>query len=93
MTFLLVLVHPHVLFGCPSRPCCFQELEEDGVLLVSGHHGALDVSNRLRLVIDEGGGLDRPIAAMLLPSREIIRDIDPLPQESSVREEKIPVLV
>ena len=80
-------------FGCPSHHLKLQELERDDVLLVSGHHGALDVSNRLRLVIDEGGGRDLPIAAMLLPSRIIIRDIDPLPQKLSAKEEKIPVLV
>ncbi|CAI5521949.1 unnamed protein product [Closterium sp. Naga37s-1] len=61
-----------------------EELEKDNVLVVSGHHGVLDTSRRLRLIIDEAGGLDAPIAAMLLPSREIIRDTDPLPSSEDV---------
>ncbi|CAI7749584.1 unnamed protein product [Closterium sp. NIES-53] len=61
-----------------------EELEKDNVLVVSGHHGVLDTSRRLRLIIDEAGGLDAPIAAMMLPSREIIRDTDPLPGSEDV---------
>eukprot|EP00897_Mesotaenium_endlicherianum_P004257 jgi/Mesen1/385/ME000010S_10845 len=54
------------------------ELEEKGTLLVSGHHGILSIKPR-RLIIDESGGVDdRPIAAIILPSREIVRDTDKL---------------
>ncbi|KAH7315344.1 hypothetical protein KP509_21G045600 [Ceratopteris richardii] len=52
------------------------ELVEQGVLIVSGHHGVLH-TEQLRLIIDEGGGLPHlPIAAMILPSRTVIRDTD-----------------
>lgn len=52
------------------------EHNDKNVLVVSGHHGCLDVARRLRLIIDESGGLDQPIAAMILPSRELVRDTD-----------------
>ncbi|MCO5601928.1 hypothetical protein L7F22_056054 [Adiantum nelumboides] len=52
------------------------ELAEQGVLVVSGHHGKLH-TDKLRLIIDEGGGLPHlPIAAMILPSRMLVRDTD-----------------
>lgn len=50
--------------------------------MVSGHHGKLHIEGN-RLIIDEGGGYDdRPIAAMILPSRELVRDTDRLVEES-----------
>lgn len=47
-------------------------------VVVSGHHGRLDVEG-LRLIIDQGGGLEHnPVAAIVLPSMKIIRDTDNL---------------
>lgn len=44
--------------------------------MVSGHHGKLHI-NGLRLIIDEGGGLEaNPIAAIVLPSMQLVRDTD-----------------
>lgn len=51
-----------------------QELTE--TIVVSGHHGKLHIDG-LRLVIDEGGGLEsNPVAAVVLPSMKIVRDTD-----------------
>lgn len=50
----------------------------EGVLVVSGHHADLHLEKN-RLIIDESGGLDLPIAAVILPSRVIVRDTDNLP--------------
>ena len=55
--------------------CGYQELVAGGVLVVSGHHADLHLEKN-RLIIDESGGLDLPIAAVILPSREIVRDTD-----------------
>ncbi|KAL3693332.1 hypothetical protein R1sor_006983 [Riccia sorocarpa] len=53
-----------------------KQLADERVLLVSGHHGALHI-DKFRLIIDESGGLaDKPIAAVILPSRIIVRDTD-----------------
>ncbi|XP_010543457.1 PREDICTED: uncharacterized protein LOC104816365 [Tarenaya hassleriana] len=53
-----------------------QELDDEHTIVVSGHHGKLHVDG-LRLIIDEGGGYpDKPIAAIVLPSKKIIRDTD-----------------
>ena len=47
-------------------------------IVVSGHHGKLHIEG-LRLIIDEGGGLEQnPVAAIILPSMRIVRDIDPV---------------
>lgn len=58
---------------------CFfrlQELMEKPTLVVSGHHGKLHIDG-LRLIIDEGGGIEtNPIAAVVLPSMKIVRDTD-----------------
>ena len=44
--------------------------------MVSGHHGKLHIDG-LRLIIDEGGGLEaNPIAAIVLPSMNIVRSTD-----------------
>lgn len=52
------------------------ELAEEGVLVVSGHHGTIHI-DKLRLIIDEGGGLSHlPIAAIILPLRVMVRDTD-----------------
>lgn len=52
------------------------ELLEKRIILVSGHHGTLHVDKH-RLILDEGGGLEQlPIAALVFPSRRIVRDTD-----------------
>ncbi|KAK1426969.1 hypothetical protein QVD17_15651 [Tagetes erecta] len=53
-----------------------QELRNTRTIVVSGHHGKLHVDG-LRLIIDEGGGLEQnPVAAIVLPSKTIVRDTD-----------------
>ncbi|CAH8339224.1 unnamed protein product [Eruca vesicaria subsp. sativa] len=53
-----------------------QELDDKHTVVVSGHHGKLHVDG-LRLIIDESGGYDyNPLAAIILPSKKIIRDTD-----------------
>lgn len=48
---------------------------------MSGHHGKLHMDG-LRLIIDEGGGLEKnPVAAIILPSLTIVRDTDILVQQ------------
>ncbi|CAM8888716.1 unnamed protein product [Rhodiola kirilowii] len=55
-----------------------KELTEKPTIVVSGHHGKLHVDG-LRLIIDEGGGIEsNPIAAIVLPSLQIVRDTDSL---------------
>ena len=52
------------------------ELDGKQTVLVSGHHGKLHMDG-LRLIIDEGGGYpEKPVAAIVLPSKKIIRDTD-----------------
>eukprot|EP00271_Cylindrocystis_brebissonii_P005020 TRINITY_DN16976_c0_g1_i1.p1 TRINITY_DN16976_c0_g1~~TRINITY_DN16976_c0_g1_i1.p1 ORF type:complete len:335 (+),score=24.67 TRINITY_DN16976_c0_g1_i1:462-1466(+) len=52
-----------------------KELDDAGVLLISGHHGKLDIRGR-RFVIDESGGVaGRPLAAVVLPARTIVRSV------------------
>ncbi|KAL2634532.1 hypothetical protein R1flu_006011 [Riccia fluitans] len=53
-----------------------KQLADERVLLVSGHHGALYI-DKFRMIIDESGGLpNKPIAAIILPGRIIVRDSD-----------------
>ncbi|KAI0496837.1 hypothetical protein KFK09_023161 [Dendrobium nobile] len=53
-----------------------EELTKEPTIVVSGHHGKLHIDG-LRLVIDEGGGIEQnPIAAIVLPSMKIVRDTD-----------------
>ncbi|XP_024519361.1 uncharacterized protein LOC9628977 [Selaginella moellendorffii] len=53
-----------------------EELVKDGVMVVSGHHGSLHMESH-RLIIDESGGQDNmPLAAVVLPGRQIVRDTD-----------------
>lgn len=53
-----------------------EELTEYPTILVSGHHAKLHIEG-LRLIIDEGGGLqNNPVAAIVLPSMRIVRDTD-----------------
>ncbi|CAJ1968689.1 unnamed protein product [Sphenostylis stenocarpa] len=53
-----------------------EELTASPTIIVSGHHAKLHTEG-LRLIIDEGGGYkDRPVAAIILPSKTIIRDTD-----------------
>lgn len=69
------------------------ELAAQKVLLVSGHHGMLYFESN-RLIIDEGGGFDhRPIAAMILPARELVRDTDNLLESKAPEPVPQPVLV
>lgn len=50
-----------------------KELAEEPTILVSGHHAKLHIEG-LRLIIDEGGGFeDKPIAAVVLPSMQLVR--------------------
>lgn len=50
-------------------------------IIVSGHHGKLHIDG-LRLIIDEGGGLpNNPVAAVVLPSKKIVRDTDNVVKE------------
>ncbi|XP_010243959.1 PREDICTED: uncharacterized protein LOC104587886 isoform X2 [Nelumbo nucifera] len=59
-----VLDIPQELVDCPTP-----------TMLVSGHHGKLEL-NGLRLIIDESGGKERkPLAAVVLPSMMVVRDI------------------
>ncbi|CAI9097794.1 OLC1v1034290C1 [Oldenlandia corymbosa var. corymbosa] len=52
------------------------ELTETPTIVLSGHHGKLHIEG-LRLIIDQGGGLEsNPVAALILPSRKIVRDTD-----------------
>lgn len=58
-----------------------QELTEKPTIIVSGHHGKLHIDG-LRLIIDEGGGLpNNPVAAIVLPSKKIVRDTDSVVKE------------
>ncbi|KAK1375768.1 Serine/threonine-specific protein phosphatase/bis(5-nucleosyl)-tetraphosphatase [Heracleum sosnowskyi] len=53
-----------------------KDLDKCSTILVSGHHGKLHTEG-LRLIIDEGGGLEHnPVAAIVLPSMTIVRDTD-----------------
>ncbi|XP_010479310.1 PREDICTED: uncharacterized protein LOC104758152 [Camelina sativa] len=53
-----------------------QELDEKQTIVVSGHHGKLHIEG-LRLIIDESGGYaNKPLAAIVRPSKKIIRDTD-----------------
>ncbi|OWM82512.1 tyrosine-protein phosphatase RLPH2-like [Punica granatum] len=55
-----------------------EELTNPPTIVVSGHHGKLHIDG-LRLIIDEGGGLENnPVAAIILPSLTIVRDTDDL---------------
>ncbi|KAI4310494.1 hypothetical protein MLD38_035468 [Melastoma candidum] len=59
-----------------------EELTEPPTIVVSGHHGKLHIEG-LRLIIDEGGGLEQnPISAIVLPSMKIIRDTDAIPSSN-----------
>ena len=68
----LKLLHRHIIILAVS----LKELAEQRVMVVSGHHGTIHV-DELRLIIDEGGGLSHlPVTAIILPSREMVRDTD-----------------
>ncbi|KAG5556612.1 hypothetical protein RHGRI_007025 [Rhododendron griersonianum] len=52
------------------------ELTEYPTIVVSGHHAKLHIEG-LRLIIDEGGGLENnAVAAVVLPSMKIVHDTD-----------------
>lgn len=55
-----------------------EELGKTPTSVVSGHHGKVHIDG-LRLVIDRGGGLEHnPVAAIILPSKKLVLDIDKL---------------
>ncbi|KAL2502994.1 Calcineurin-like metallo-phosphoesterase superfamily protein [Forsythia ovata] len=55
-----------------------EELSKTPTIVISGHHGKLHI-DELRLIIDQGGGLEKnPVAAVVLPSKKIVRDTDQL---------------
>ncbi|XP_019051633.1 PREDICTED: uncharacterized protein LOC104587896 isoform X2 [Nelumbo nucifera] len=59
-----VLDIPQELVDCPTP-----------IVVVSGHHGKLEL-NGLRLIIDESGGQEnKPLAAIVFPSMMVVRDI------------------
>mmetsp|Transcript_15538 Transcript_15538/g.31966 ORF Transcript_15538/g.31966 Transcript_15538/m.31966 type:complete len:235 (+) Transcript_15538:490-1194(+) len=49
-----------------------EELEKQKTLLVSGHHGRLDLSHDFRWIIDNGAD-DRPLAAVVLPDQIVVK--------------------
>ena len=54
----------------------FQDLTGKQTIIVSGHHGKLHIDG-LRFIIDEGGGYaDKPIAAIVFPSKTLIRSTE-----------------
>ncbi|GJN27718.1 hypothetical protein PR202_gb15763 [Eleusine coracana subsp. coracana] len=53
-----------------------KDLSAEQIIIVSGHHGKLHIDG-LRFIIDEGGGYeDKPIAAIVLPSKTLIRSTE-----------------
>jgi len=53
-----------------------KELRDKPILMVSGHHGKLHIDG-FRLIIDQSGGIkDNPLAAIVLPTQMLVRDID-----------------
>mgnify|MGYP007117668907 CR=1 FL=1 len=73
-----VATHAHYNTCCKfdGKNTNLQELAEQRVMVVSGHHGTIHI-DELRLIIDEGGGLlHLPVTAIILPSREMVRDTD-----------------
>ncbi|KAJ1270859.1 hypothetical protein BS78_06G083300 [Paspalum vaginatum] len=53
-----------------------KDLTGKQTIVVSGHHGKLHIDG-LRFIIDEGGGYaDKPIAAIIFPSKTLIRSTD-----------------
>jgi hypothetical protein len=61
---------------------CFQDLTGKRTIVVSGHHGQLHIDG-LRFIIDEGGGYeDKPIAAIVFPSKTLIRSTEGAPLQN-----------
>ncbi|WOL15512.1 hypothetical protein Cni_G24293 [Canna indica] len=53
-----------------------EEISGKSTIVVSGHHGKIHIDG-LRFIIDECGGLEQlPIAAIVFPSKTIVRDTD-----------------
>jgi len=53
-----------------------KDLTGKRTIVVSGHHGQLHIDG-LRFIIDEGGGYeDKPIAAIVFPSKTLIRSTE-----------------
>lgn len=56
-----------------------EELSKTPTIVVSGHHGKVYIEE-LRLIIDQGGGMEsNPVAAIVLPSKKLVLDTDQLP--------------
>ncbi|XP_073149087.1 tyrosine-protein phosphatase RLPH2-like isoform X1 [Henckelia pumila] len=55
-----------------------EELTKIPTIVISGHHSKVHIED-FRLIIDEGGGFEiKPVAAILLPSKKLVRDTDKL---------------
>lgn len=55
-----------------------EELTTTPTILISGHHAKVHIED-FRLIIDEGGGVGtNPVAAIVLPSKKLVRDSDKL---------------
>uniref|UniRef100_A0A0A8XW27 Uncharacterized protein n=1 Tax=Arundo donax TaxID=35708 RepID=A0A0A8XW27_ARUDO len=53
-----------------------KNLTEKRAIVISGHHGKLHIEGH-RFIIDEGGGYgDKPIAAIVFPSKTLIRSTE-----------------
>ncbi|KAL0347081.1 UNVERIFIED_CONTAM: Tyrosine-protein phosphatase RLPH2 [Sesamum calycinum] len=53
-----------------------EELTKTPTIVISGHHAKVHIEG-LRLIIDQGGGVeDNPVAAVLLPSKKLVLDTD-----------------
>lgn len=60
-------------------PTFLQELSKTPTIVVSGHHAKVYIEE-LRLIIDQGGGMEsNPVAAIVLPSKKLVLDTDQLP--------------
>ncbi|XP_075509188.1 tyrosine-protein phosphatase RLPH2-like [Primulina tabacum] len=55
-----------------------EELTRIPTIVISGHHAKVHIED-FRLIIDEGGGIEtNPVAAIVLPSKNLVRDSDKL---------------
>ncbi|XP_042459899.1 tyrosine-protein phosphatase RLPH2-like [Zingiber officinale] len=55
-----------------------EEISEKSILVVSGHHAKIHIEGT-RFIVDECGGLEQfPVAAIIFPSKTIVRDTDNL---------------
>ncbi|XP_073290361.1 tyrosine-protein phosphatase RLPH2-like [Primulina huaijiensis] len=55
-----------------------EELTRIPTIVISGHHAKVHIED-FRLIIDEGGGIEtNPVAAIVLPSKNLVRNSDKL---------------